>query len=200
MAIAIVLVMRLVVPLSIFRWPLVGGILAIIADTVDILFFQWLGFPSIGYHELDKLLDTYYLAIEVIVAQRWTTLPRATATGLFIYRATGVALFEFTHDRTMLLIFPNLFEFYFLFHAARLRYARIPDLRFQPDLCGTRRLAHPEDVPGIQPPLRTLPRPRRRPCDHREHRTVRRPHTSGLTWFSCDHVVAVSPPSALARQ
>jgi hypothetical protein len=130
LAIAIVLVMRLVVPLSIFRWPLVGGILAIIADTVDILFFQWLGFPSIGYHELDKLLDTYYLAIEVIVAQRWTTLPRATATGLFIYRATGVALFEFTHDRTMLLIFPNLFEFYFLFHAARLRYARIPDLRF----------------------------------------------------------------------
>lgn len=72
MGLAIVLGLRLTVPLTILRWPLVGGLLAIAADTVDILFFQFFGFPSfIGYHELDKLLDTYYLILEVIVAQRW---------------------------------------------------------------------------------------------------------------------------------
>jgi hypothetical protein len=130
MGVWIVVVMRLTVPLTIFRWPLVGGVLAIVADTVDILFFQWLGFPSIGYHELDKLLDTYYLAIEFVVAQRWDTLPRATASALFVYRVIGVVLFEFTDDRTLLLVFPNLFELYFLFHAARLRYAQTPQLTF----------------------------------------------------------------------
>jgi hypothetical protein len=128
MGVGIVLVMRLTVPLTIFRWPLLGGVLAIVADTVDILVFQAFGFPSFGYHELDKLLDTYYLAIEVIVAQRWEPLPRTTASALFAYRLLGVALFEWTDDRTVLLIFPNLFEFFFLLYAARLRFLDRPEL------------------------------------------------------------------------
>ena len=65
----IVLVVRLTAPLTILRWPLAGAIIAIVADTADILFFQAFGFPTfIGYNEIDKLLDLYYLSLELIVA------------------------------------------------------------------------------------------------------------------------------------
>jgi hypothetical protein len=114
LGVAIVLVMRLVVPLSIFRWPFWGALAAIVADTVDILFFQAFGFPHMGYHELDKILDEYYLAIEFIVVQRWPGAPRAIASGLFAYRLAGFVLFEALDNRIILFIFPNVFEFYYL--------------------------------------------------------------------------------------
>lgn len=131
MGLAIVLALRLTVPLTILRWPLAGGIVAILADTVDILIFQIFGFPSfIGYHEIDKLLDCYYLVLEVIVAQRWASLPRGIASALFAYRMIGVAAFEATDARGVLVAFPNLFEFFFLFHLACLRFA--PEYRLTP--------------------------------------------------------------------
>jgi hypothetical protein len=118
LALIIVLVIRLTVPLTIVRWPFAGGLLAIAADTVDILFFQWLGFPGFaGYHEVDKILDVYYLGIEALVAQRWTSPARHIATLLFVYRLIGVALFEITEARWLLLVFPNVFELFFLAYA-----------------------------------------------------------------------------------
>jgi hypothetical protein len=124
LGLAIVLGLRLTVPLTILRWPLAGGVLAILVDTVDILFFQTFGFPSfIGYHEIDKLLDSYYLVLEVIVVQRWPGMPRGIASVLFIYRMIGVAILEVTDARGALVAFPNLFEFYFLFYAACQRFA-----------------------------------------------------------------------------
>jgi len=113
---ALVLAIRLSVPLTIFRWPLWGGLAAIAADTIDILIFQLVGFPDfIGYHELDKLLDLYYLTIEVVVVQGWPALPRTIASALFGFRLVGVGLFEITDNRLMLFVFPNLFEFFFFF-------------------------------------------------------------------------------------
>ena len=123
----IVLVVRLTAPLTILRWPLAGAIIAIVADAIDILFFQAFGFPTfIGYNEIDKLLDLYYLSLELIVALGWPSLPRATAILLFAYRLAGVMIFEVTHIRPVLLIFPNLFELYFIFYllARRFRPAR----------------------------------------------------------------------------
>ena len=46
LGLVIVLVVRLTAPLTILRWPLAGAIIAIVADTTDILFFQAFGFPS----------------------------------------------------------------------------------------------------------------------------------------------------------
>jgi len=122
--IIIVLALRLTVPLTILRWPLLGGILAIVADTVDILIFQMFGFPDfVEYHQADKLLDSYYMALEVVVVQRWLPLPRTVATLLFAYRMVGVLVFELIDARAALLLFPNLFEMFFLFHLASARVA-----------------------------------------------------------------------------
>ncbi|MFN8558952.1 MAG: hypothetical protein U0531_16975 [Dehalococcoidia bacterium] len=71
------------------------------------------------YHTLDKLLDTYYLSLELVVALRWQSpYARLPAVALFVFRLAGVALFETTHRRVALFIFPNLFENWWLYVVA----------------------------------------------------------------------------------
>ena len=111
------------VPLTILRWPLLGALLAILADTLDIVIFSIWGFPTWGYQELDKILDLYYLFLEVLVVQRWLLFERSVASCLFAYRLIGVALFEITSTRFLLFVFPNMFEMYFLFVLIAARFA-----------------------------------------------------------------------------
>ena len=119
----LIVVLRVLLPLTILRWPLAGGIVALLADALDIVLASLVDLGGLWqYHNLDKFLDTYYLGLEAIVAQRWTALPRWTATLLFAYRLTGVALFEVTNIRLFLFFFPALFENFFLFYAALLRF------------------------------------------------------------------------------
>ncbi len=127
----IVVLLRLIIPLSILRWPFFGGLAALIADGLDIVLATLLDLGGLwNYHELDKYLDTYYLTLEVIVAQRWEALERWTATALFIYRVIGVLLFESTGNRLFLFYFPALFENFFLFNAGRLRF--VPQYELTP--------------------------------------------------------------------
>jgi len=117
----IIIALRLLVPLAIFRWPLWGGVAALLLDGADVILIELIPGGSFGahYHFLDKVLDTYYLTIELIVAlrwrNRWATWP---AVALFAYRLVGVALFELTQRRIMLFIFPNLFENWWLYVVA----------------------------------------------------------------------------------
>jgi hypothetical protein len=123
LAALIVVAIRLLVPLIVFRQVLAGAILSLAADAIDILIFQLLDFSGVwDYHQLDKLLDTYMLALQVIVAQRREALPRIAATGLFAFRAAGVLIFELTESRLVLVFFPNLFDFFFLWYAAVLHF------------------------------------------------------------------------------
>lgn len=131
----VVVVIRLLVPLSIFRWPFWGAVASIIADALDIVLVTLLerhaGFPDVwSYHEFDKYLDTYYLLIEVIVVQRWPDLPRWIASVLFVDRLFGVVLFEITGIRIFLFAFPALIDFFFLFYTAARQYA--PDYELTP--------------------------------------------------------------------
>ncbi len=120
---AIVLGVRLLTPVAILRWPLGGTAAAIAADTIDILIFNIFGFPDfIEYQQIDKILDSYYMALDLVVAQRWAGLPRATASALFAYRMIGVAVFEITDARAILLVFPNVFEPFFLLNAWLVRF------------------------------------------------------------------------------
>lgn len=123
MAALIVIALRVLLPLTILRWPLAGGLLALVVDAVDVVlvdaFAALLGEPGeFGplYAQLDKWLDLYYLGLEVIVASRWANpITRLTAQALFAWRLVGVILFEITVDRPLLVVFPNLFENYFIY-------------------------------------------------------------------------------------
>lgn len=118
----ITLAVRLLVPLLIFRRPLLGGLLSIVADAADLLIFNIWGWPTYDYQLFDKLLDVYYLTIELVVAQRFLRLPRLVANGLFGWRMIGVVIFELTSARAVLMVFPNLFELWFLFVLVVARY------------------------------------------------------------------------------
>jgi hypothetical protein len=123
MAPLLVIAIRILVPLTILRWPLAGGLLALVVDAVDVVlvdtFATLLGEPKeFGptYAQLDKWLDLYYLSLELVVARRWTNVvTRRTAYALFAWRLVGVILFEITVERPLLVVFPNLFENYYLF-------------------------------------------------------------------------------------
>ncbi len=131
MAVAIVIALRLILPLSILRWPLAGGVLAMLIDAADVVlvetFARLLGeSPEFGpaYAQIDKVLDLWYLSLELVVTRRWdASLLRRTAAGLFTWRLLGVVLFEATGRRELLVVFPNLFENFYLYVLITQRWA-----------------------------------------------------------------------------
>src|SRR5690606_20942355 len=71
-----------------------------------------------NYQAFDKWLDQAYMLTFLAVAVRWTGATRSVAIALFAYRLAGFLLFEVTGERWILLLFPNVFEFWFLFVAS----------------------------------------------------------------------------------
>jgi len=114
----IVVGLRLFVPLLILRFWFTGGVVAMLLDGADVIITDALNMGGFGDHyaELDKLLDSYYLALELLVAfgwrNPWTRIP---AVLLFGYRVVGVILFETTGARIFLFLFPNMFENWWLY-------------------------------------------------------------------------------------
>lgn len=101
------------------RWPLAGGLLAILVDLSDLLLRDVLDLGGVGdYQSFDKWLDLVYLGTFLVVALRWEGPARPIAVGLLAYRLVGFVLFEVTGSRPLLLVFPNTFEFWFLFVVA----------------------------------------------------------------------------------
>jgi hypothetical protein len=97
-----------------------------LVDAIDVVLIDLMhagGFEG-NYHSLDKVLDSYYLSIEFIVALGWDNpWARWPAVVLFPYRMIGVVLFEITHQRITLFLFPNLFENWWLYVVAVERFA-----------------------------------------------------------------------------
>ena len=111
----ILVLVRLVVPVSILRWPLAGGIASMLLDALDVVLIELIGQGGFSnYAALDKGLDMYYLSFELIVSLRWEELARRTSVALFAYRAVGFVVFEATQTRMFLLIFPNVFENFYV--------------------------------------------------------------------------------------
>ena len=117
---------RFLLPLTIPRYPLPGILAALVLDGIDqTLFQQFTNLPLEGYQGYDKALDIYYLAVAYISTMRnWANgIAFQVSRFLFYWRLVGVALFELTHLRPLLLIFPNTFEYFFIFYEAyRLRW------------------------------------------------------------------------------
>jgi hypothetical protein len=119
---------RLLIPLLIPRVPLVIVVVLVIdaADQTILATFTEIDTSEAGsYQSVDKALDIYYLSIAYLTTMRnWTSHPAfRIARFLLYYRLVGVALFETTDERLMLLLFPNTFEYFFIaYEIARLRY------------------------------------------------------------------------------
>lgn len=110
--------LRLLVPLTIFRWPLWGALASLVVDALDTNIVKPFGVEIPNYVQTDKLLDIYYLTIELIISLGWANkLARNTSIGLYAWRLVGVAAFQITGGEYWLFIAPNLFENFFIFFA-----------------------------------------------------------------------------------
>ncbi len=117
--VALIAVVRILGSFPVLRWPLAGGVLAVLVDLSDLLLRDLIELGGIpDYQSFDKWIDQVYLGAFLVVALRWTGVERAVAVGLYLYRAVGFAAFELTGERTVLLLFPNVFELWFLLVAA----------------------------------------------------------------------------------
>ena len=114
---------RIAGSLPVLRWPLAGGVLAIVVDLSDLLLRDVLDLGGIpDYQAFDKWIDQVYLGAFLVVALRWTGPERAIAVGLYLFRLVGFVAFELTGERALLLLFPNLFELWFVSVAAVHRF------------------------------------------------------------------------------
>jgi hypothetical protein len=119
---------RLLVPLSILRWPVAGVLASMAADALDVVFVhvlsseRWRAAEDIfatRYVQFDKTFDTYYLALVLIVSLRWPDpLARRTSVALFAWRVAGlIPIYLSAQNAWMLLVFPNVFENFYLLRA-----------------------------------------------------------------------------------
>lgn len=109
---------RIVVPFSLFRWPLLGGLFCVVADASDVMLMEKFGWGYYGnnmYHVFDKIFDIWYLFFEFLVIHKWTdALARRTGKTLFLWRFAGFAAFEFWAFRPAFFLAPNIFENFYL--------------------------------------------------------------------------------------
>ncbi len=70
--VVVISVVRIAGSLPVLRWPLAGGLLAILVDLSDLLLRDTLDLGGVpDYQSLDKWLDQVYMACFLIVALRW---------------------------------------------------------------------------------------------------------------------------------
>lgn len=129
--------LRLLVPLAIPRYPLPAIIAAATLDGLDLGIFSGVTNVDLtSYQSYDKALDVYYLTIAYLSTMRnWTNIDAVIAARILIYvRLAGSLLFELSGVRWMLLLFPNAFEYFFMFY-------HLVALRWDPDRLARRDIA-----------------------------------------------------------
>ena len=114
----IIAVVRVLGSLPVLFFPFPGSIIAMLTDLSDLFLMNGIHAGGVhDYQEFDKWLDQVYMLTFLAVAFRWRGVPRTIAVVLYAYRLIGFVTFEVTGERDVLLAFPNLFEFWFVFVA-----------------------------------------------------------------------------------
>jgi hypothetical protein len=114
---------RMLLPLTVLRWPLIGVLLTLGADLVDYHIFQMM-YPIdfTLYSRWDKMLDFYYLIFFWFATWEWKNMTaRYLGSALFAYRSLGVVLFLASGTTGFLFFFPNLFENFFILYLLSLK-------------------------------------------------------------------------------
>ncbi len=129
----IVISVRILGSLPVLKYAFLGSIFAVFIDLSDLFIIGNLDLGGVrNYQEFDKILDLIYMITFLIVSLRWERKEKSISIFLFIYRLIGLALFEFTGERYVLLLFPNVFEFWIIaisFLKFRKKATFIPDSR-----------------------------------------------------------------------
>jgi hypothetical protein len=130
----VVVGLRIIVPLGVFRYPLPAIIAALIIDAVDQTVFELLTELNLDFYQsYDKALDIYYLSLAYIATLRnWPNLFALNVSRfLWYFRLVGTTLFELTGFRALLMIFPNVFEYFFIYiELARTRWSALRLTRY----------------------------------------------------------------------
>ena len=114
----VILAVRVAGSLPVLRWAFAGAVIAILVDLSDLFLRAYLELGGVrNYQSFDKWCDQVYLALFLVVALRWEGPARAIAVALYAFRMVGFVLFEVTGERWLLMLFPNVFEFWFVFVA-----------------------------------------------------------------------------------
>jgi hypothetical protein len=153
----IIAAVRVAAALPVLRWPLAGAFIAIFFDLADLFLRDWLDLGGVkDYQSFDKWLDQAYMLTFLIVALRWEALPRNIAVGLYTFRLAGFITFEITGDREVLILFPNLFEFWFIFVAALKTFGweEEPEIRSKEPVGSTHGIPEPATVTPVSAPTR----------------------------------------------
>lgn len=128
----ILTLVRIIVPLLILRWVLVGIIISL---QIDLLDWYWYIFHTkddyYWYQIWDKLLDLYFIGIAFYISLVWKDVKARTISSiLFFYRFLGVILFFITSNSWFLFLFPNVFEVFFIFYIIYRKIAKTDKLFF----------------------------------------------------------------------
>ena len=114
-----IVITRFVLPLWIPRFPLPAVLACLVVDAFDQTAFQaFTDFDLTHYQSYDKALDIFYLTVAMLAMYRnWRYKPALViGIALFYVRLLGVMLFELLDQQSLLFIFPNAFEYFFIFY------------------------------------------------------------------------------------
>jgi len=107
----------------VLRWALAGALIAIAVDLSDLFLKNLLDLGGLkDYQRFDKIVDLVYMFCFLIVTRRWRGPAKTWSAWLFGFRMFGLVAFEFTEARWVLLVFANVFEFWFIANAAVLHW------------------------------------------------------------------------------
>lgn len=118
MEVLVIAIVRVLGSLVVLRWAFAGAVIAILVDLSDLFIKNLLDLGGVpNYQLVDKIADQVYLALFLWVALHWEGRVRTVAIALYLYRLPGFLLYLFFEERWLLFVFPNVFEFWFVFVA-----------------------------------------------------------------------------------
>lgn len=110
---------RLISPLLLFLFPPMPALIAyLLGESLDWYVFPMHLYDWSGYQVWDKFMDVWFMVVATVYAHRYwqEAAAKKLLFLLFIYRLLGVLLFEIFAARPLLLVFPNLFDLFFVFY------------------------------------------------------------------------------------
>lgn len=105
-----VILLRFILPLFIFSYPLYIVIGATLLDAIDGEFAARRVLTKTRYQYIDKFMDNWWYLCVLIYSYSYFNQYFLLLLILFCYRIIGISLFYRMKKRLMLILFPNFFE------------------------------------------------------------------------------------------